>query len=98
MTADLDIRHHAAAHRFSVTVDGHECELDYTVIDDIPPGGPMTITHTGVPSAVAGRGVAAALVRAALDLARAEHWQVVPACSYANAWMRRHPDYEDLRA
>jgi predicted GNAT family acetyltransferase len=33
-----------------------------------------------------------------MDTARSEGWKVVPACSYAAAWMQRHPDYADLLA
>jgi predicted GNAT family acetyltransferase len=89
----LDIRHLAAAHRFEATVDGFVCELDYNLRD-----GVMTITHTGVPSEVGGRGIASELVRTALETARREAWKVVPACSYARVWMERHPDFADLRA
>jgi predicted GNAT family acetyltransferase len=49
-----------------------------------------------VPAEVGGRGIASALVRAAMDAARAEGWKVVPACSYAAAWMQKHPEYRDL--
>ncbi|MEP6897833.1 MAG: GNAT family N-acetyltransferase [Rhodanobacter sp.] len=87
-----DIQHDPAAGRFETTVDGSHCELDYSLAN-----GVMTITHTGVPDAVGGRGIAAALVQAALEAARSEGWKVVPACSYAVAWMRRHPEYDDLR-
>jgi len=31
-----------------------------------------------------------------MEAARAEGWQVVPACSYAAAWVQRHPEYHDL--
>jgi predicted GNAT family acetyltransferase len=51
-----------------------------------------------VPAEVGGRGIAAALVEAAVNTARAEGWKVVPACSYAAVWMRRHPAYQDLLA
>ena len=88
-----DIRHDSAAHRFETTVDGLLCELDYNLRDRV-----MTLTHTGVPAAVGGRGIASELVRAALDAARTEGWNVVPACSYAATWMERHPEYADLRA
>jgi hypothetical protein len=88
-----DIRHDAAAHRFETTVDGQLCEIDYSLRGTL-----MTIDHTGVPSAVGGRGIASELVRTALDTARAEGWKVVPACSYAAIWMERHPEYADLRA
>lgn len=87
------ITHDRNARRFETTVDGALCELDYRLAD-----GVMTITHTGVPPQVGGRGLAAALVESALTTARAEGWKVVPACSYADAWMRRHPDFDDLRA
>lgn len=89
----LDIRHNAAAHRFDVTVDGFVCELDY-----ILQGKVMSITHTGVPEEVGGRGIASELVRTAMETARSQGWKVVPACSYAGAWMARHPEFADLRA
>ena len=85
------IRHDAG--RFSVRVDGFEAELDYRRAGDR-----MTILHTGVPAQVGGRGIAGALVKAALDFARAEGLKVEPACAYSDAWMRKHPEYEDLRA
>jgi uncharacterized protein len=89
----VDIRHLASANRFETTVEGFTCELDY-----ILQGRVMTITHTGVPPEVGGRGIAGELVRAAYELARREGWKVVPACSYARAWIGRHPEYADLHA
>jgi N-acetylglutamate synthase-like GNAT family acetyltransferase len=52
----------------------------------------MNIVHTGVPPAIAGRGIAADLMRAALAAAAEAKWQVNPVCSYAAAYLRRHPD------
>lgn len=88
-----DIRHVSAAHRFETTVDGVVCELEYTLHDRV-----MTITHTGVPDEVGGRGIASDLVRTAFEMARSEGWKVVPACSYARVWVERHPEYAELRA
>lgn len=87
------ITHVRDAARFETNVDGVTCVLDYRLRDDV-----MTITHTGVPPAVGGRGIAGALVLAALTAAREAGWRVVPACSYAEAWMQRHPEFDDLRA
>lgn len=84
--------HEQAERRFTVTIDDQGALLDYTVADSV-----MTIRHTEVPKALGGRGIAGALVRAALEFARAEGYQVVPACEYAAAWMAKHPDYDDLR-
>ncbi|RDS80391.1 GNAT family N-acetyltransferase [Dyella psychrodurans] len=88
-----DIRHVSAAHRFETTVDGVLCELEYSLHD-----GVMTITHTGVPDEVGGRGIASDLVRTAFETARSKGWKVVPACSYARVWMERHPEYAELHA
>lgn len=89
----FDIRHDPAARRFETVVDGQHCELDYRLGDQV-----MTITHTGVPVPVEGRGIASALTQAAMEVARSQGWRVVPACAYAAAWLRRHPEFADLRA
>ena len=90
---DYSISHDPAGHRFSTVVDGVEALLDYRLH-----GGVMTIMHTGVPEAIGGRGIAGALVKAAMDHARAEGLKVNPACSYSAVWMERHPEYHALRA
>jgi predicted GNAT family acetyltransferase len=79
------ISHDQTAHQFTAEVDGHRAELDYTVAD-----GVMTITHTRVPQAIGGRGIAAELMREALKVAGERGWSVNPACSYAAAYMRKH--------
>lgn len=86
------VSHDRNTRRLEAHVDGASCVLDYRLDD-----GVMTITHTGVPSEVGGRGIASALVQAAFGVARDAGWKVVPACSYAAAWMRRHPEFDDLR-
>lgn len=89
----MQISHQPDAGRFHATMDGHEAEVTYHL-----GGGRMTIDHTGVPKAIGGRGVAGDLMQAALDFARSEGLKVVPACSYAAAYIERHPAYADLRA
>lgn len=87
----MDVIHQPVAHEFSAEVEDYIGVLNYDLRGDA-----MTITHTLVPEAIGGRGVAAELTRAALDTARANGWKVVPMCSYAAAFMRRHPEYGDL--
>ena len=86
-----DVHHDPDARRQHTRVEGHEAELRYSLRD-----GRMVIDHTGVPDAIGGRGIAGILVKAALDLARARGWRVVPACSYSAAYVQRHPEYADL--
>jgi predicted GNAT family acetyltransferase len=79
------ISHDQDANQFTTEVDGHHAELDYTVAD-----GVMTITHTRVPREIGGRGIAAELMRAALQVAADRGLSINPACSYAAAYMRKH--------
>lgn len=82
-----EVRHDAAAHRFTAEVDGERAVLDYTITGNV-----MSITHTGVPAAIGGRGIAADLMRAALRTARSGGLTVNPVCSYAAAYLSKHPE------
>jgi uncharacterized protein len=80
--------------RFELKVDGADgavCELDYQRVD-----GRVVFTHTGVPAALQGRGLAAVLVEAGLAWARREGHKVTPACSYVARYIERHPGWSDL--
>ena len=90
---NLQIEHLPARGRFQAVVDGQTCVADYQLAD-----GVMAITHTEVAPQLEGRGIAAALVQAVLDHARANGLKVRPLCSYARAYMRRHPDNDALLA
>ena len=92
-TAAHGIRHDAAGQRFVANVDGVEAELEYE-----QRGPLLCLVHTGVPPAIGGRGVGGDLVRSALDYARSKGLKVVPSCSYAAAFIDRHPEYADLVA
>jgi hypothetical protein len=67
----LQIDHDSRAHRLSA-------ELDDKV---------MSITHTRVPRPIGGRGVAAELMRSALDLAAANGWKLL---DKSEKWPRAH--------
>lgn len=88
-----DIAHDPASKRFTTVVDGQAGYLEYE-----REGDALVITHTIVPPAIGGRGIAGDLVRAAVEHAKAEGLTVDPRCSYADAWMRKHPEYQGLRA
>ena len=78
------IEHHPDTARFEATLDGAQGRLAYRLDP-----GVMTILHTAVDPALEGRGVAGALVKAALAHARANGFKVNPVCSYASSYMQR---------
>lgn len=85
------ISHDSQAHRFVTTADGVEAHLDYELA-----ASTMTITHTIVPPAIGGRGIAGRLVAAAFDTARVQGWKVRAQCSYAASWAQKHSEVQDL--
>jgi uncharacterized protein len=87
------VTHNAARQRFETTVDGQLCVADYQLRGNV-----MWMTHTGVPTAVGGRGIAAELVRMALAWAEEKGYTVEPSCSYVEVYMRRHPETQKLLA
>ncbi len=91
-TTDIAIQHRPEQGRFEAIVEGLRCEVDY----HLSPGR-MHITHTGVPHPLEGRGIAAALVQGALAWAREQGLKVDPVCSYVEVYLRRHPEWHDLR-
>ena len=93
MTQTIEVVHNATARRFEAEVDGLLCRADYLLVGDT-----MRMFHTEVPPALEGRGIASALVHAAFEHAAANGLRIAPACSYVNAWVRRHREFANLVA
>lgn len=85
--------HDETRQRFVATIEGRECLLQYRLAGTL-----MQIVHTEVPPELEGQGIAADLMRAALDAARRNGWRVQPRCSYARGFLERHREYDDLVA
>jgi uncharacterized protein len=90
-TTEIAVRHNPTARRFEATVNGLLSVAEYEMRD-----GEMVMTHTFVPPELRGRGIAEKLVRVALEYARTEQRHVVPACSYVEVFIRRHPEFQVL--
>jgi len=85
------IEHRSDQQCFYYQEQGIQAYLEYTL-----EGNLMSITHTWVPSQLGGRGIAAALTRAALQLATEKQWQVRPVCSYAARFIEKNKEYQFL--
>ncbi len=87
----LEVVHNNKENRFETWIDGYLSKLDY-----IQDGKNFVITHVGVHPELRGHGVAGRLVEVSLAYARENSLRVVPMCSYAAAFIRRHPEYAEL--
>ena len=89
---DKDLVHdNRALQRFEMPVEDQIVFADYR-----RQPGRLVITHVETPPELRGIGYASRLMRGVAEEARAEHIKVLPLCSYARAWMSRHPEYRDL--
>jgi uncharacterized protein len=85
------VRDNAALHRFELDTGGGVAFATYRRAD-----GVITFLHTETPRALRGRGIASALIRGALESARAEGAKVRARCPFVSDYIARHPDFADL--
>jgi predicted GNAT family acetyltransferase len=88
---EVQIIHNPGQNRFETTVQGHPAKLDY-----IRDGKNFVITHVGVHPELRGQGLAGHIVEASLAYAKENDLRVIPMCSYAAAYIRRHPQFLEL--
>ncbi|HEX4096011.1 MAG TPA: GNAT family N-acetyltransferase [Caulobacteraceae bacterium] len=79
--------------RFELEEQGLVAFADYRLHGDR-----VVIPHVEAPPALRGTGTAGRLMTGALDLIRERGLKVVPVCPYAAAFIRRHPEYQNLLA
>jgi predicted GNAT family acetyltransferase len=88
-----EIRNNKDLRRFETDAGGEVAVAYYNLSP-----GTMTFTHTEVPYALQGQGIASRLIRGALEAARAEGLKVVPRCSFVSNYIARHQEFGDLLA
>jgi uncharacterized protein len=82
--SELMVTRNSSVNSFEVTIEGHLAKVDYRMS-----GNRMIITHTEVPDALRGKGIAEQLVAFAVKYARKEGLEVVAECDYANRFLNR---------
>jgi predicted GNAT family acetyltransferase len=80
--------------RYEIEVDGQVAGF---LLYRVEPGV-LELVHTDVDPRWEGKGVGATLVAGALDDVRGRDLAVRPYCPFVAAFIRRHPEYEELVA
>ena len=83
----------AERRRFELSEQGQLAVADYRVQE-----GRMILPHVEAAPPLRGTGAAGRLMEGVFDAARRRGLKVVPICPYADAYIRRNPEYADLRA
>jgi predicted GNAT family acetyltransferase len=88
----VTVRDNADELRYEIEEDGEvRGTIRYTRDD-----GVITLVHTEVDPKWKGHGVGSALVQGALDDLGARGLKVRPLCPFVAAYIRRHPEYEEI--
>ncbi|AKD03648.1 GNAT family N-acetyltransferase [Pontibacter korlensis] len=72
--------------------DDEEGEIAYAK----PEEGVLNLTHTFVPEAYRGKGLAQELIATALEYAREHNLKVIASCEAVQKYLKQHPEYQDL--
>ncbi|MDM1408017.1 GNAT family N-acetyltransferase [Myroides sp. DF42-4-2] len=88
---DIDVQQHRANKRFELTVDGHTAFIDYKEEAER-----IHLTHTESPEALAGRGVATALIEKTLQFIETHNKKVMPYCPLVFAFIKKNPAWKRL--
>ena len=87
----LEVTYNPTERRFEVWIDGYLSKLDY-----IQDGKNFVITHVGVYPELRGQGIAGRITQVSLEYAKEHGLRVIPMCSYAAGYIRKHPEYAEL--
>jgi predicted GNAT family acetyltransferase len=88
-----DVVDNVARNRFELTESGHVAFADYQRRNAV-----LVIPHVEAPRPLRGKGTAARLMEGVLAIVRERGEKVLPTCSYAAAYIRRHKEHHDLLA
>jgi uncharacterized protein len=80
--------------RYVTVIDGHMAEMTYSKAGT----SRIIIDHTSVPDALRGKGAGQALVKRAVEDARADGIRIIPLCPFAKAQIEKHAEWQDVLA
>lgn len=89
---NLKVENNEAKKRFEINLPEGTAFIQYTKRgEDV-----YNLYHTEVPPQFGGKGVGSALAKGTLEYIKAEGKQIIPTCPFVAAYLKKHPEYEDL--
>jgi uncharacterized protein len=83
--------HEKENERFVIYAEGNEVYVEYSMVSD-----DINLYHTFTHPSLRGKGLAAHVVRAALEFAKENNLKVIPTCSYVQSFIAKNDGYKEL--
>lgn len=93
-----DLRDVRAEQRFEQGFVDADGEVRIVFADYAMRGDTRVILHVEADPKLRGSGAAGKFMQALAEQARTDGFKLWPSCSYAKAWLDRHPQYKDVNA
>ncbi len=90
---DIALKKNEVAKQFEMEVDGLKAIIAYQEHHFT-----ITLTHTEVPPALEGKGVATAIIEKTLSYLEKNHYRLIPLCPFVVAYIKRHPEWKMILA
>lgn len=74
--------------QYEFHIDGYVPKIQY-----VKSGEKIYFTHTEVPKALGGKGIASSLVKKALEEVQQKGLKLVPLCPFVKKYIRLHPEW-----
>ena len=90
---EFKIRENIEKKRFETEVENKIALIEYIRAED-----KMYLTHTEVPKALEGKGIASSMTKQVLQQIKDENLKLVPLCPFIASYIRRHPEWKEILA
>ncbi len=89
----LEVLHNPAQKRFEIQIGDQIAMVKY-----ILGSSEIIFTHTEVPEAFEGHGVAGKMAKVAVEYAKAQGLRIRPMCPYIAEYIKQHAEYQSITA
>lgn len=79
------------AKQYELSVEGPKPRIEYILARDN-----IYLTHTEVPKALEGQGIASKMVLMALEDIKSRNLTLIPMCPFVAMYIKRHPEWREL--
>ena len=89
---ELKVIDNKVRNRFELVLDGSIAFIEYKRKGEV-----IYLTHTEVPKVLEGKGVASAMVQQVFEHIQSEGLKLVALCPFISAYLKRHPEWNELQ-